>query len=61
MNLLITGRKWWDYISYNPNYKKSLIVFRIYPDAEKMEALKKGFEVGAKKIDEIKTLLTKIY
>lgn len=54
MNLLITERKWWDFISYNPNFEKSLIVFRIYPDLEKFEALKKGFEIWEKKILEIK-------
>lgn len=57
MNLLISGRKWWDYVSYNPNYKKSLLIFRIYPDKEKFEALEKGFEIGRKKIEEIKSLL----
>jgi hypothetical protein len=40
MNLLITGRKWWDYVSYNPNYKESLIIFRILPDKEKFDKLK---------------------
>lgn len=54
MNLLITGRKWWDLVIYNPNYKKSMLVFRIEPDKEKFEALEKGFKIGIEKILEIK-------
>jgi len=54
MNLLITGRKWWDYVSYNPNYRESLLVYRILPDTEKFESLQKWFEYGKKKILEIK-------
>jgi len=54
MNLLITGRKWWDLVIYNPNYKKSMLVFRIDPDKEKFEALEKGFKIGIEKILEIK-------
>lgn len=53
MNLLITGRKWWDFIAYNPNYKKSMCIFRITPDKDKFEALEKGFEIGRAKILEI--------
>src|SRR5690606_14826759 len=52
-NLLITGRKWWDYISYNPNFKKSLVVIRIEPDQLMHEKLHAGFEAGAKKIEEL--------
>lgn len=54
MQLLVTGRKWVDFVAYNPNYKKSMCIFRIYPDPEKFDALKKGFEIGKKKIIEIK-------
>jgi len=54
MNLLITGREWWDLVIYNPNYKKSMCVYRILPDKEKFESLEKGFEIGIKKIKEIK-------
>jgi hypothetical protein len=57
MNLLITGRKWWDLEIYNPNFQKSMLVFRITPDKEKFEALEKGFEIGIQKIKEIKSKL----
>lgn len=53
MNLFITGRKWWDFVSYNPNYKKSLIVFRIKPNEEKFEDINYGIEIGEKKIKEL--------
>jgi exodeoxyribonuclease (lambda-induced) len=54
MNLLITGRKWWDLVYYNPNFKHSMCVYRIYPDQEKFEALQKGFEIGSQMITNIK-------
>lgn len=57
MNLLITGRKWWDYVAYNPNFEKGLLVFRIKPDKEKHEALLKGIEIGKKQIEDIKNKL----
>ena len=57
MCLFITKRGWWDFISYNPNYKKSLLVHRILPDAEKHKKLLEGFEIGKKKIKEIENIL----
>lgn len=54
MNLLITGRKWWDLCIYNPNFKKSMCVFRITPDQSKFDELVKGFEVGKELIKNIK-------
>lgn len=53
MNLLITERKWWDLIFYNPNYKQTIIVFRIYPDEEAHKKLKQGFIIAEKKIKTI--------
>jgi len=53
MNLLITERKWWDLIFYNPNYKQTIIVFRIYPDEEAHKKLKQGFIIAEKKIKNI--------
>lgn len=54
MNLLLTGRKWWDLIFYNPNFKKSIEVFRIYPDIKRQTELKIGIEKG---VNLIKTQL----
>lgn len=54
MNLLITGRKYWKMVVYNPNFKKSMFIFTIEPDKEKFEALLKGFEVGRKLLKELR-------
>ena len=53
MGMLITGRKWWDFGSYNPNFKQSLFVKRFYPDEAKFAALLKGFEIGEKMIKQL--------
>jgi predicted phage-related endonuclease len=50
MNLLITGRKWWDLVFYNPNYKETIKIFRILPDIKKQESIKVGLEEGIKLI-----------
>jgi hypothetical protein len=46
MSMLVTGRKWWDFGSYNPNFKQSLYIRRFYPDQTKFNSLLKGFEIG---------------
>lgn len=46
MNLLLTKRKWWDLVFYNPNFHKSLIIFRIKPDKEKQKKLREGIKKG---------------
>lgn len=50
MNLFLTGRKWWDLIFYNPNFAKSLLVFRIKPDKEMQAKLKAGIKIGTEQI-----------
>lgn len=55
MNLKITGRQWWDLMIYNPNFKKSYCIFRIYPDQEKFELLEYGFQKGVELINLIKS------
>ena len=52
MTLLITGRKWWDFVSFNPNFTKPLFIKRIYPDQEYFKKLELGFESGRKLIKE---------
>lgn len=49
MCMLITGRDW-IFISYNPNFEKSLISFEIKPDEKKMEKLQQGIGEGTEKI-----------
>lgn len=53
MQMLVSDRKWCDFVSYNPNFKQSLFVKRFYPDEKKQSALLKGFEVGEQKIKEL--------
>lgn len=55
MNLLITGRKLWKYIAYNPNFQKSLLVFDILPDKVMQDKLLAGFKLGEEKIKAIKS------
>lgn len=57
MNMLICEKKQWKLLVYNPNFKKSMCIYTIEEDKEKQEALKKGFEIGIKKILEIKDKL----
>ena len=54
MNLLVAERKWIDYVSYNPNFKQSLVIFRIFPDKAKQDKLISGIEKGKARIREIK-------
>jgi len=53
MNLLITSRKWWDFVAYNPNFESSIIIIRIFPDEEKFKKLEEGFEKGKALIKEM--------
>lgn len=50
MNMLITGRKWWDLVAYNPNFKQSLLIFRQTPDKEMQDKLIKGLTLGEEMI-----------
>jgi len=59
MTLFVTGRKWWDFVSYNPNFSKPLFIKRIYPDPKYFEKLKLGFANGNKLIDEYIKLYNK--
>lgn len=57
MCLYITGRKWWDLVYYNPNYEKSMCIYRIEPDIEKHDKIREGLESGKKQILAIKSKL----
>ena len=52
MQMLITNRKWCDFISYNPNFKNSMFVKRFYPDPDKFAKLKVGIYEGTKMLKE---------
>jgi len=54
MQLLITKRLWADLVFYNPNFKKSLSMFRIEPCQTKQVKLLEGFAISEAKIKSIK-------
>ena len=57
MELLITGREWVDFAAYNPNFKQSLLVVRVYEDEEMRAKLKEGLKTGEELIKEIEAKL----
>lgn len=55
---MMTCRKEWnDLTFYNPNFDEQFYIERIYPDEEKFDKLKEGFEVGE---EMIKTIMNKM-
>jgi len=46
MCMLVSERKWWDLMFYNPNFERNNIVFRIYPDMAMQEKLIMGIAKG---------------
>ena len=57
MQMLICEKLWCDYVVYNPNFKKSLIIKRVFLDAVKSEKLKQGFLTGIEIMNDIKNKL----
>jgi hypothetical protein len=53
MQLLVCQKKWCDFVSYNPNFKKSIFIKRYQPDPTAFEKLEKGIEMGKKMIQEL--------
>jgi len=53
MNMFVTGREWWDFGSYNPNFKKSLIIQRFFPDPIKQTKLSEGLILGENMLKEL--------
>lgn len=53
MGMLVSGRKWCDFGSYNPNFKQSLFVKRFYPDQSKIDSLLEGFKKGEQMITQL--------
>lgn len=46
MNMWVTERKKWFYVSYNPNFDKSILMFEIQADETKHKKLELGVEKG---------------
>jgi len=57
MAMMITGRKWWDLVYFNPNFEQSMTTFRLEADEEKHEKLRAGLERGKELIKEITSKL----
>lgn len=56
MNLWISERKWCDFISYNPNYEKSLFVHRVHRDEDKIQKLQDWCVEWIRQIKELKKI-----
>jgi hypothetical protein len=50
-SLLVTGRKWWDFVSYYPGIKP--VIIRIHRDESFLKALTIELEVFSKNLEEI--------
>ncbi len=61
MQMYVTGRKWCDYVLYNPNYSddKRLVIKRVERSDEDIEKIKIGLEKGVKLVQEIESKLIK--
>lgn len=57
MQMFITERLWCDYVVYNPNFKKSITIQRVYPDKEEIKRIADGL---AKGVGIIKDIIGKI-
>ena len=55
--MLFTGRKWCDFVPYNPNYTQSLLVQRVTADEEMQSKIKEGLKIGETLLKEIESNL----
>ena len=55
MQMLICERDWCDFVAYNPNYTKSLLIKRVTADKVMHEKIKTGLVMGEKLIKEIQS------
>lgn len=53
MQMLFTGRKWCDFVSYNPNFKQNLVIVRVNRDPKYHLDILEGLVIGEKLIKEI--------
>lgn len=53
MQMLVTNRKWVDYVLFNPNFKKSVIITKVARNEAKIKKLEAGLEKGVKLIESI--------
>ena len=60
MQMYVTERQYCYFVSYNPNFEKSLYIKKINRDEEMIEKLKKGLERGTQLRKEIKENFRKV-
>ena len=60
MQMYVTDRQYCYFVSYNPNFEKSLYIKKINRDEEMIDKLKKGLERGTQLIKEIKENFRKV-
>jgi putative phage-type endonuclease len=60
MQLLICQKSFCDYVVYNPNFEKKIIIKRVEASAEYWDKLAIGFESGEKLIKEIEDKIDKL-
>ncbi len=53
MQMFVTGRKWCDFVAYNPNYSKYILIIRVNADLESQEKIQRGLEKGKAQIKEM--------
>jgi putative phage-type endonuclease len=53
MQMLFADRKWTDFVVFNPNYKKSILIQKIEVDPVMQEKIKVGLKLGEKIIKDI--------
>lgn len=58
-NLYVSGRKWCDYVCYNPNFKQALYIKRIDRDEEYIQKIKDYLKICNFEINEIIRILNR--
>jgi len=59
MQMLVTGRKWTDFVAFNPNFKESILIKRIFPDQITQGKILMGLAMGEVIIKNIESNLEK--
>ena len=54
MQMYVCDRQWCDFVSYNPNYKESLVIIRVPREDEMIDKIKLGIKTGKNLINNIK-------
>ena len=56
MQMLFTETDWCDFMAYNPNFKESMLIKRVYADKTKQEEIIKGLKQGEELINKIQKI-----